>query len=527
MRHQIIWQMILGDFRERTRRYSFLLILLGTLFFGYLVVTGKYAVQFNEYRGETSSAWEGSLMALCGTMMLLFFGFYLVKNSIGGDRRSNVGQIIAATRIRNHDYILAKFASNFLVLAAMVCVLATAALLVVAFTGVEGGLDLWELFSPFLIIAIPAMLVVSAAAVFFESVRWLRGIIGNVVYLFLAEAVVVSGVLGARLLDITCADAFVKSAQAAAARAYPDADLGMQMGFIAFDDAIRHEVYKTFAWGGIEWTAELLLQRLLWIGAALVVAMLSPLFFDRFDPSARKRLSSRKRAGKPPPDLLPSDDTRREVISARQLVSPSRRFGPLGMLVAELRLMLKGHPWLWYLVAVGLIAAQIAAPFEIARVYIVSFSMVWPIRIWSSMGTREFTHNTAQLLFSSPYPVGRQLPTMWTAGILIGLMSVAGLAVRALGGGDWRFALALASGAFFVPSLALALGTVSRSNKLFEVSYLILWYVGTMDNIAALDFLGVSERAVAAGTPTIFLLVAAALSAAAFVARRAQIYHYR
>ena len=32
-------QLVLGDFRERTRRYSFLLTLLGTMFFGYLVIT--------------------------------------------------------------------------------------------------------------------------------------------------------------------------------------------------------------------------------------------------------------------------------------------------------------------------------------------------------------------------------------------------------------------------------------------------------------------------------------------------------
>ena len=39
---EMIYRLAFGDFRERTRRYSFLFTLLGTVFFGYLVITGKY-----------------------------------------------------------------------------------------------------------------------------------------------------------------------------------------------------------------------------------------------------------------------------------------------------------------------------------------------------------------------------------------------------------------------------------------------------------------------------------------------------
>ena len=55
-----LYRLALADFRERTRRYSFLITLLGTLFFGFLVITGKWTVRMGEYRGEYNSAWVGA-----------------------------------------------------------------------------------------------------------------------------------------------------------------------------------------------------------------------------------------------------------------------------------------------------------------------------------------------------------------------------------------------------------------------------------------------------------------------------------
>ena len=42
---RMLYQLAAADFRERTRRYSFLITLLGTVFFGFLVITGKWAVR--------------------------------------------------------------------------------------------------------------------------------------------------------------------------------------------------------------------------------------------------------------------------------------------------------------------------------------------------------------------------------------------------------------------------------------------------------------------------------------------------
>ena len=93
----------------------------------FLVITGKWDLRLGEYRGEYNSAWVGSLMASAATCMLAFFGFYLVKNSLSRDRRTRVGEILAATPLSGRLYIASKFVSNLAVLTSMAVLLAISA----------------------------------------------------------------------------------------------------------------------------------------------------------------------------------------------------------------------------------------------------------------------------------------------------------------------------------------------------------------------------------------------------------------
>ena len=75
-------------------------------------------------------------------------------------------------------------------------------------------------------------------------------------------------------------------------------------------------------------------------------------------------------------------------------------------------------------------------------------------------------------------------------------------------------------GALFIPSLALLLGTVSRTHRVFQVLYLILWYA-VVNHVAAADYMGtvlVSGRP-AGPAPALAGGVALAMLAAAFAIR--------
>ena len=512
----ILVDLALADFRERTRRYSFLVLLGGVVYFGYLVGSGIYTPTFSGYRGVANCAWIGASMALAGTIVLCFFGFYFINTSIHHDRRTGVGEIMATTQISRQMYIFSKFTSNLAVLSVIVGILAVAAFAVYEIKGVDGGFNAWALLSPFLLVSLPAIAFVAAMAVFFESARWLRGGIGNIAYLLLVIIITIRGIEADSFYPNLQGFRFLESSmRAACVEASPDARLYMGS---ARPDA------KPFRWEGTDWTLDLVIARVFWVGVALLVALLAGRLFDRFDPATAGR-------GMIPPKPNSSSVSKGEAVVTVSNGAPiylsrldtlTYTFSFLRMLEAELRLALKGYHLSWYIVAVGLLVAQLSTPYQICREFIFPAAWLWPILVWSSMGTREKRFNTDQLMFSSAFPLTRQLPATWMAGILVAALTGAGMAIRAWIIGDWMILVSWAVGVFFIPTLALTLGTLSGTNKLFEIIYLTIWYIGPMNRVAGLDFMGVTEVAAESGVQFVFLAITIVLIPLMIIARRRQ-----
>jgi hypothetical protein len=519
----ILFQLTLGDFRERTRRYSFLITLLGTLFFGFLVITGKWALRLGEYRGEYNSAWVGSLMGSASTIMLGLIGFYLIKNSLSRDRRTRVGEILAATPLSNRLYIASKFISNYAVLILMAAALAAAAVLMQLTSALEGGFKLWALLAPFLFICLPVLTLVAAAGVLFESVRPLRGTFGNILYFMGAEAIIVSSLtLNMPLLDFSGLALFMPSMREAALAAYPNAELGFEMGFVGLVPGTSHATMHLFHWSGIDWSPGMVPLRLLWMGVAIGLAGLAAVFFDRFDPARVKQVKAGKRADNRLPEAESTDAKKTSSISWSELEPVTYHFSFLRMWQSEIKLMVKGSHWSWYVLALGLLVAQLTVPYEYARTYALPIAWIWPLAMWSSMGTREARFNTGQLVFSSPYPLKRQLPAMWAAGLTIAVLTGSGMILRAFLAGEVEHLVALLVGAFFIANLALFLGIVSGTKKLFEVTYLIIWYVGAINHLPQLDFLGAASTAITSSVSQAYFGISVLLLIGAIVFRRRQ-----
>jgi hypothetical protein len=115
---------------------------------------------------------------------------------------------------------------------------------------------------------------------------------------------------------------------------------------------------------------------------------------------------------------------------------------------------------------------------------------IWPIFLWSSLGSRETRYDMCQVVFSSPHPLGWQLPVAWLAGLILALMTGSGCILRLLLSGDASGLLAMLSGAFFIPSLALALGVWTGNGKAFDVLFPLWWYLGPIQRLPPLDFIG-------------------------------------
>jgi len=507
-----------ADFLERVRRYSFLLILAGALYMAYGVITEKVSIIVGDgYRGVYNSAWIGMLMAICCSTFLSLCGFYVVKNAVERDSTTRVGRILAATPMSKRLYTVAKTLSNFAVLAAMVVVLMAAAVAMQWIRPEARPISLWKLWSPFLLISLPAMFVTGSVALLFETLPVLRSGVGNVIYFFVWTFGIVGGAetgwvdaTGLHILSRNTREALEKM----------NLGDGKSSSFslhIGPERAIR-----TFVWNGIDWTPRLLLGRLMWVGAGLGLAVLAAVFFHRFDPAREKVREKKSKQKKATDDSSLIVEPARLELQRATLTPLSRRghsrFG--GLVLSELALMIKGLRWWWYAVAGGLLIAEFASPTADARAGVLLAAWIWPILVWSEMGCRESRFATESLIFSAERVVYRQLVALWTAGVIVALIAGAGVGVRMMLGADWQGVAAWFAGAVFIPSLALAFGVWSGSSKLFEAVYTVWWYIGPLHHLPSLDFMGTSE---ASRSPGLYLGLSATLLLAACLGRRKQV----
>ncbi len=505
-----LYHLARADFLERVRRYSFLLTMIFAAGLAYAAYAGKIHLDLGEYRGVYNSAWVGSMMTLVSSAFITLAGFYIVKNTIQRDEQTRVGLVLATTPMTKSLYTLGKALSNFAVLAAMVSVLAVGAVILQLARAEGGGLEPAKLLAPFVFVALPAMSITAAVAVLFETLPVLRGGVGNVIYFFAWSASLgASGVAGVD--DFTGIGFFSRQMMGALKRIDPSFkdSFALQIGPTA-------GATKTFLWNGVDWTPMVILARLKWVAIALGIAWLSALFFHRFDP-ARGRAQRRKTVAEDP-SAAPGEPSRaREQVVLTPLIRTNRSNQFPRLVASELRLMLKGHSWWWYLVAAGLFVATVAVPDTQARQALAAFACLWPVLIWSQMGAREARYGTEPVLFSCAHTLGRQLPAVWVAGVAVAIVTGGGLGIRLLMGGDWPGFAAWLAGALFVPTFALALGIWSGSSKPFEALYTLWWYVGPMNHIAGPDFTGMARAPF--GTP-FYLLATLALLMAAYAGRR-------
>ena len=524
---RIIYHIARADFFERVRRYSFLIMLGLVVFLGYQTAIGNMALQLGLYRGEFNSAWVGAMMSLIATFFIGWFGFYLVKGSVARDRETGIGQIMATTPLTRPLYLIGKWLSNFGVLMSMVAVLALGAVVIQFLQAENTQIDLFAFLSPFIFIVMPLMAIVAAVAVLFEAVSFLQGGFGNIVYFIAFISFIPLFMENPTLkqypaFEPTGLGLLASEMGKAVTAIYPayNGDFSLGGGFVG--------ATRVFTWNGIRWTPEMLVARFSLIALASLLIFFAALFFDRFDPSRSKprRINAKRAESDSAPE--PFGQTQGKPASTSQALSnihltpltkTANRFSFFNVLTAELKLLLKGQRWWWYVVMAGIMIACLTIPSSAVREFALPIAWVWPILVWSAIGNREVHNNVQQLTFSSASPLLRQLPAQWLAGFIVTLLVSIGAIIRLTVDGNTAGLLALLSGALFIPSLALASGVWSGTSKLFEIVYMLIWYLGPLNKLMALDYIGSHGN----GRPEFFIPVSIVLIALAFIGRSRQI----
>ena len=520
----IVWQVALADYRERTRRYPFMVAFLFCAWLSSTIYTDKTQVTLGANFGYFNSAWSTAVVAVLANMVLSLAGFFLVKNTVERDEQTRVGPLLAATPLASRDYLFGKCLSNFLYLMSLGLVFMVSVPFLQHHRGPQYPIEPVKIVSEFLLLVTPLAAFIAALAVLWESVPLLKRGLGNVLYVVVWMAVLLNSAgRESSPTDLFGFVQFMRSTHGAevAQGLKASRDFELNIGHMESDHIGR------FLWNGFSWNASTVLWRAEWFLVAIILCLVALYWFKRFDPDyARSFVESHWRS-------MGARFRRRRVDSGTaqenkwtaavlpqmfrdrysQVGRYSEQFQFVGILRAELRLMLRGVPKPAYaLIALINFIALVTPRSE--KMNLLPLLWLLPVLLWSQMGTREQRNNTAALLFSAPHSFLRQLPALWCAGVLVSLVSATGMVMRAILIGDHHLVASCIAGAVFIPSLALACGVWSNTPRLFEALYVGFWYLA-LNGAPFADYMGLTPQAPAMR----FLVMGCCLSAAALLRR--------
>lgn len=472
---------------------------------------GNTVFEIGGRRVLLTSAATSIATAVTGSLLLSLFGFYLVSNSIARDSRTGVGRLIASTPVTSISYLLGKFLGNAIYL------LIVSAGFMIACMGMhllrgEGPLEPLTFIVTFLVFFGPLAFAVAALALLFESVGFLSGRAGDVLYFFVwttllslpAISLVERGGTGWEMyLDVTGMGVALAEIKRVAGTG------SFSIGMSPFDASLPPVVFP-----GIAWTAGMLASRVVASFVALPLLALAFLGFRRFDPSIGRTRMQKKtgaflmRAG--------------SLLGGRWLV-PERRWitGPPSMMRAvglDVQLSLVLSPFIALAMLTLAIAALVTPPESFRTGYLpVLFFVLVPLL--AGVSTRDMMSGTTSLIFSAP--LLKQHFAVWKFLSVLALSLLVALVPLV------RILLFFPSqapgflvGILFLASAATALGLLTGTPKTFVVSFLFFLYlVLNTKSEPGLDFAGWNGAATPAVTG-VYAALALGMLAVVWVAKK-------
>jgi hypothetical protein len=511
-----------ADFLIRLRRPSTAIVFLLLSAVPYLWIpdpaSGRALIVINGKRAIYNSAAIGMGTASIGTLLIGLFGFYVISNAIRRDVLTRCGFVIASTTMRGSEYIIGKFAGNVVFLTVFTLGFMTTSMAMVLVRG-ESALEPLVFARQYLLLLPPAIMFVSALAILFESVKWLSGKFGDVLYFFVWLAAI-GGVVAtleqnpsaqwATWFDVSGMGVVMHQM-----RAYY-ATNSLSIGASNFDAAKGTMIFPGLRLG-VEW----ILPRLgasLWPVALLGVARL---FFHRFDPArVRAAATTAKGTWLGRFNAMAKPFARLFLAPVRVVVNILPRTSLAATAAADALTSFAAFP----LAVVGVIVFAIMA---LSSSSTELFTGALPIAFAgvavtiADVASREKRAGTTALVFATPHLRTRFVFWKFASALLLATLFLAIPLARAIAIRPTA-SPALLVGLLFTCAAATALGVVSGNPKTFIVGFLSFWYLVTNDrgHTPTFDFAGFYGAA----TPAI---TAAYAAAALALLAAAHLYHAR
>jgi hypothetical protein len=519
----VILQIAQADFLERTRKSNFLLVIFTAVILAYVFCPprngGYVTLIFGEnYVGLFNSVWMGTSTAISISIFFSLIGFYMVSNAIQVDLETRVGQIIAASSLHKTKYLFGKFFSNFVILTVIVMITMFTAMVMQLIRGEDYYLNLWAYFAPFAFMLLPGMAVIAAIAIVFEVISFLRGTIGNIIFFVVWGFIIFSVFKPIEVNNLlTISDLFAQGIALSDIVATLQDKYPTYNGIFSNGLTVMKQKSEIFIWQGVHWNFSLIAGRSLWAIIAIILVLFASLFFSRFQHD--KKQSGKSENSELEEKTLDIKSTTSLTFSAINLTPVKNKFSFFPILIAELKVIFSGLRW-WTFIAVSLVVLSFILPFEAVKTFVWPVIWLWPLAIWSAMGSREKKYRTEELIYSSPLVLTRLFPITWFSGVVVSILISSGVAVRFFLDGNMTGLFVWLTGALFIPTLAITCGAFVNNNKLFEVLYLSIWYMGPLNQLPLLNFMDENAKF----TAFVYLIITFFLLNIFFFLKKRKIY---
>ena len=480
------------DFKFRFRRASGLVLLLAIAAGVYLMVpdvrTGSTLMQVGGRRVLYNSASVALGTAMFCSILLMLFGYYLVSNSFRRDIISRTGLIIAATPVLNAEYIVGKFLGGVAYLSAVMVATMLSSMVMFLLRG-EGPLEPLVFLSTYALLAIPGILFCAGIALMFESIPFLSGRFGDVLYFFVWTAVVS---LPATFSELQTPPRWVDPLDILGVKLLIQEmwlqfhTTAVSVGQTTFDPSKPAIVFPGIV---MHWDA--VMNRCLAFIFPGIFLTIATLAFHRFNPEKTKYSVRNTR--------------RNPVARSNAALKPLTRF------LHPFAIPHSGAPSFLNAISADVFATLILSPLiPIAAIVIAVLSLVLdvtdlqegliPVIVVviilsvADIATRDFQYRTLPLVFSAPKLKANYVGWKFISALVLTFCFTA-IPIMRLMVLHPVSGTSLLVGSCFMAGCAIGFAVLTRSRKLFIVLFLMLFYISlNARDEPLLDFAGFNGR---------------------------------
>lgn len=483
----VIKTTVVNELRLRLRRLSTLVSLFAVIVMTWLIIpdpkTGMTLIAVKEARALYDSNTLALGSAVMASLLLALGGFYLVRGRMTEDLRYGTGALLASTAMSNRLFLYSRWCANVAFLLTLLLVFTLTMFVLHGLRG-EAPLHITTYLKMYAGVMGPSILFISAMAVLFDSIPFLMGRAGDILYFFFWTLSIstFAGMNEGKVMDYHWLMMFDYSGIATMVVSVTQgfSTDSVSVGMSDFNTALAPVIMP-----GQVWSAKLLILRTIAACLSVIPLWLATLFFHRFNPD-RVKVKSAKKSGR---WAFLNRWSRPLVRFVYPVLHVAARLPSLPrQVLSDFALTLIRQPIAIALLLVCLLVSSFVGRQQLTD-FIIVLAAIWGVLI-SDLITHDSESGTTGLQAVLEGGAMRHLSRHFLGALTLGLAFCAPTIIR-LAMYSPHTLLSLLTGLFFLSSWASLLGLLTKGSRTYLSLYLFGLYLAlNMKGVPEMNFIG-------------------------------------